>query len=182
MKFKKLSAPQKYIIFSIPILFLISSAFHFIYEISNQNILVGMFAPVNESVWEHCKMVILPIITCWTFYYILKKDTEDIDKDKWFLGCLISLITSIISIIMLFYFYTSAFGTEILIVDIGILFFAILFGQLLGLHFYNYSKGINYVISVTSILFIVILFIIFTFNPPKIPLFIDTTNNTYGIP
>lgn len=33
---------------------------HFAYEYSDQNPLVGMFAPVSESTWEHMKMVFFP--------------------------------------------------------------------------------------------------------------------------
>jgi len=29
---------------------------HFFYDWSGQNIIVGMFCPVNESVWEHLKL------------------------------------------------------------------------------------------------------------------------------
>ena len=34
---------------------------HFAYEYSMENPLVAMFAPVNESTWEHMKLVFLPM-------------------------------------------------------------------------------------------------------------------------
>ena len=58
---------------------------------------------------------------------------------------------------MLYYFYTQAFGVEVLIMDIIILFVSILFGQLLAFHFYKHSKGINAYIPIY-------IFIFFNFN------------------
>ena len=30
---------------------------HFFYEWSNDNPLIGLFSPINESVWEHMKLL-----------------------------------------------------------------------------------------------------------------------------
>ena len=35
---------------------------HFVYEWSGDNPLVGLFSPVNESVWEHLKLLFFPIL------------------------------------------------------------------------------------------------------------------------
>jgi hypothetical protein len=179
MNFKELTKIEKHLILSIPILFLVGTIFHFLYDFSNNNIFIGMFTPVNESVWEHCKMVVIPIVSFYLIYYILNKN--NLDKDKWFLSCLVSLVTAIITIPMLYYFYTQAFGTEILIIDILILLLSITFGQLLGIHFYNHANQVNSYKSIFLIMIIILIFIIFTFNPPKLPLFIDPITNSYGI-
>lgn len=34
---------------------------HFTFEWSNNNILVGTFSPVNESIWEHLKLLFFPM-------------------------------------------------------------------------------------------------------------------------
>ena len=36
---------------------------HFAYELSGNNPIVGLFAPVNESVWEHLKLLFFPMLT-----------------------------------------------------------------------------------------------------------------------
>lgn len=179
--YKTLMPPQKWIIKGIICLFLIGSLMHFLYDLSGENVVVGLIAAVNESVWEHTKMVLLPVICWWSFYYIIKGKEHNIDKNKWFTSALIALVTAIITIPMLFYFYTEAFGVEILAVDIFILFLAVLFGQLLAFHFYKYSKGINLYISICIFLLLIIVYAIFTFNPPHLPLFIDGMSGQYGI-
>jgi hypothetical protein len=181
MNYKKLSLPEKWIIKGIPILFLVGTMMHFLYDLSGGSAVVGSFAAVNESVWEHLKMVLLPVICWWTIYYAVSGKKNSINKNRWFTGALAALLTSLIAIPLLFYFYTGAFGVEILAVDIAILFIALLFGQLLGLHFYNYSKGISSYIPICIFIILVLLFIIFTFYPPHLPLFRDSMTGQYGI-
>jgi hypothetical protein len=181
MRYKNLEAPRKSIVIGIFIIFLVGSLMHFLYEITGNNPFVGSIAPVNESVWEHLKMLPLPMIGWWFIYYILRGDKYSIDKNKWFTSALIALVTSIITIPLLYYFYTEAFGVEIVIVDILILFIAVLIGQLLGLYSYKNKNGINSTVAICIILLIVIVFVIFTFYPPQLPLFKDTSTGLYGI-
>lgn len=181
MKYKTLSLSQKWIVKGIPIIFLIGSFMHFLYDLCGQKVIVGLISAVNESVWEHSKMVLLPVICWWSFYYIIKGKKNNIDKNKWFTSAMISLLTALITIPMIYYFYTEAFGVEILAVDITILFIAILFGQLLAFHFYKYSKGINSYISICVFILLILIFMIFTFYPPQIPFFKDSATGNYGI-
>lgn len=174
MRYKALSAPEKYIIKGIPWLFILGTIMHFIYDILGKNIIVALFAPVNESVWEHSKMVLIPIILWWTIYYIINGKSYNINKNIWFTSALISLITSLFTIPLLYYFYTGALGMHLLWVDISILFVALAFGQLLALHFYKHSKGINFIIVWIVFIFIILLFIIFTLYPPSLPIFIPS--------
>lgn len=166
---------------SIPILFFIGSCFHFLFEFLGKVPIIGAFTPVNESVWEHSKMLLLPIIGWWILFYALKKKKYNIDTGKWFTGMLASLLTSIITMIVVYYFYTQAFGVEILLVDILILFLAILVGQLLGYHVYKFGKGLSLSVSIMISVIIILVFIIWTFNPPELPLFYDKQAGKYGI-
>lgn len=181
MEYKSLSAAQKWILKGIPILFLIGSFMHFFYDLSGKNVIIGLISPINESIWEHLKMILLPVICWWGIYYLIKCKKDNIDKNKWFTAALIALVTSIITTPMLYYFYTQAFGVEVLIVDIIILFVSILFGQLLAFHFYKYSKGINSHISMYIFIFLILIFMVFTFYPPHLPIFRDGITGQYGI-
>ena len=62
MKIRQLSSAEKWTLLGIPLLFIIGSVFHFIYELTGKNIIVGLISPVNESIFQHIKMIILPII------------------------------------------------------------------------------------------------------------------------
>lgn len=181
MNYKKLSPSEKWIIKGVPWLFIIGSFMHFLYDLSGKSTIIGLFSAVNESIWEHTKMVLLPVICWWTIYYLIIGKKDNINKDKWFAGALMALLTSIITIPLLYYFYTQAFGVQLLAVDISILFLALLFGQLVGLHFYRYSKGVNSKIVLGIFGVLIIIFMVWTFYPPNVPLFKDGPTGTYGI-
>lgn len=181
MQYNKLTFPRKWIIKGVPGLFIIGSFMHFLYDLSGENILVGLIAPVNESVWEHTKMVLLPVILWWTIYFALKRKQYNIDKNKWFTGVLVALLTSIISIPSMFYLYTQSLGIESIAIDIIILLLALLFGQLLGLHFTKYSKGINSNIVIGVFMILILIYITFTLYPPKLPIFRDGMTGGYGM-
>lgn len=178
---KTLSRPEKWILIGIPILFFIGSIMHFLYNIFGENPFVGLIAPVNESIWEHTKMVLLPIILWWSIFFFAREKHYAIDKNKWFTGALASLLTAIITIPLIYYFYTEAFGVELLWADILILLLSVTLGQLLGLHIYRNGTGINanFVISVFIVL--ILIFMLFTFFPPHIPIFRDGPTGGYGV-
>ena len=181
MRLKNLQKTEIWILAGIPVLFAIGSAMHFLYEFSGKNLLIGIFAPVNESVWEHSKLVLLPVILWWWLYYAFRKDKQPIDKKKWFAGALASLTVSLLAMPLLYYFYTGAFGKEILWVDILILLLALTLGQLCGLHFCRYAKGISPSAAGIAFACILFLFALFTFCPPHIPWFRDAVSGGYGI-
>ncbi len=169
-----MSKEKKYLLPGIPILFIVGALFHFIYELSNENFLVGLISPINESIWEHTKMIVLPMTLYWCIYYKLNK--SELNKNTWFFALLISLITSILLVPILYYFYTESFGFESVVIDISILFISLLIGHLLGIHVYeNKNSSMNYLISIFLIILIIGVYIIFTINPPNIPLFIPHT-------
>lgn len=181
MRSKILSSEEKWILIGIPALFVIGTFMHFLYDFTGKHIIFAMISAVNESIWEHLKMVLLPVILWWSIYYLIKIKTQTIDKNKWFTAALIALFTSLISIPMLYYFYTGAFGVELLAVDISILFISVLLGQLIGLHFYKYSTGINFIIPLCIFISLILIFILTTFYPPTIPFFRDSLTGTYGL-
>lgn len=174
------TSPEKWILKGIPILFIIGTVLHFTYGLLWKNPLVGLVSPVNESVWEHCKLVVWPIILWWSLYYIGPGKTENIQPDAWFTGALAALLTALLAIPLIFYFYTQAFGVELLWVDIALLFGSLVLGQLMGLHVYRHGSGLSAALVLIIFAAIALMFMIFTFFPPKIPLFRDSSTGLYG--
>lgn len=181
MNSQRFTHPEKWILIGIPILFIVGSFFHFLYDLSGKSIIAGVVSPVNESVWEHAKMLLLPPIIWWVLYYLCKGKKYGIHQRQWFTGMLVSIVSSILSMMFVYYFYSQAFGVRLLCVDIFILFLACLTGQSLGLHFYRNSRGFTPAISILLTAAIFSLFVYWTFQPPHIPLFYDSVKGTYGI-
>lgn len=174
--------PEKTILAGILPVFLAGALFHYLYDITGRNVIAGAFAPVNESIWEHLKMIPLPLLAWWALgYAILTRRGYPLDKNKWFTAALVSLVVALLAVPFLYYFYTAAFGIQRLFIDIMILLVALIFGQLLARHIYKQSAGIDYRLALALCLGLVLLFVWFTFAPPQLPLFRDPINGTYGI-
>lgn len=161
---------KKYLI-GILFLFAIGSLLHFTYDWSNQNFLVGLFSAQNESVFEHTKLLILPIFLWYILSYIFRKN--EIDKNKYFTSMLISSSISIISIPLMFYFVKEGLSINNGIVNIIIFFISVLFGQLLAYHYYKYeSKSLPKIIIILLSLLLIIIYIYFSLFPLDLPIFI----------
>ncbi|SHJ48258.1 hypothetical protein SAMN02745248_00257 [Hathewaya proteolytica DSM 3090] len=174
---------KKYILWGIPIIIILGFPMHFAYEFSGENTLVGILAPVNESVWEHLKLCFYPLIIYWTLGYFLLKNKVTINVFHWFTCCLICLLTYILCQLGIYYLYTGATGCHSLIMDILCMVFAVTFAQWFALHMYAHTKSnaMSFYISIFLIAALIFYFTICTFNPPRLPMFKDSTDNTYGI-
>lgn len=172
---------ERQILLGVPVLFLVGTLMHFLYGLSGEAFVVGLFAPVNESVWEHLKLVLWPMVLWWTVYYIRMGKQREIDAPTWFTAALSALVTAQVTIILLFYFYTGAFGVELLAADILIFFLAVLFGQLTGLRVYRRGSSVSWVVPLTLLVILLAVFVVFALAPPNLPLFTDPVNGTRGI-
>lgn len=172
---------NKNIFISTILLFGIGSLLHFAYDLFNKFFIIGLFVPVNESIFEHLKLALFPILAWWIVFYLLKKNKDVLDRNKWFTGCLVSMIISIIVIVSIYYFVRYGMAKESIVIDIITLYIALLIGQFTGYHTYKYISKSNFFISIIVIVSIVIIFITLTLYPFKVPIFKDNLTNTYGI-
>jgi len=172
--------PKLWIIIGIPIIFLFGLLMHFAYDWSGHSTVVGIFTPVNESIWEHLKLSVYPTFLWWIIgLFIL----NNVPLYRWFSCCLSSVITSPIIITSFYYTYTGALGIHSLFLDIFSLFLGLLIAQCFALHLYNRAKlnKFDFYISILTSILIVLTFTLFTFSPPKLPIFMDPITQEYGI-
>lgn len=169
----------KILIVSIPILFVLGSILHFAYDFTNKNKLVGLLTPVNESIFEHSKLLLFPLILFWTTLYFFVN--ENVSVNGYFLAMLISIVSSIIVMIAFYYTYEGILGHNYLLIDIFDLLFSLITGQIVANHFYTYCNSFPYYLSITMVGLIFIASIYLTLNPIKIPLFFDKKSKSYGI-
>ena len=172
-----------FIIVNTIILGLITGLSHFAYELSGNLVLVGLFNPINESVWEHLKFMFFPNLLLWIIIFVWKNNKCDLDLQKWIIATAVSVFVAPLMVLLFFYTYSGALGFESLIVDIAFVFVCYFITLNLAFHIYkfvNKGKG-KVIVSLIIIILLFILFIVFTFYPLHIPLFYDTPTGTYGI-
>ena len=167
------SYAERLMLYGVIFQFALGALLHFVYEWTGQNVFVGTFAPINESIWEHTKLVLLPTVLWYTLIYFLKKDKIDIDRNKWFLSSFVAFLTGFIAVPTIYYLYTGALGFESIAVDVLILLLAFISGYLAAKHFYRYSDGVSLAFSVTGFIIAYAVFILFTFYQPDLPIFIS---------
>ena len=169
-----LKKDEKSILLGIPIIFLLSVPLHFAYEFSGNNSIVGIFTPVNESIWEHLKLSFYPMLIWWFISFIILTRKIKISAPNWSVSCTFSLIASPIIIVALYYINTGAFGLHSLVLDILSLLIAVFLAQILGLHIYRHKNFNIYDLysAISIILVMILLFTFFTFCPPKYPIFL----------
>lgn len=168
---------RNYQIFSIVFTLILGTILHFTYEWSEENMIVAIFSAINESTWEHLKLVFFPmLITTIIGYYYLGKEYSNFlcSKTK-------GILVAISFIIIFFYTYTGILGKNIAIIDISSFFIATIIGEISAYLFILNKAKCNKSTSIIILITLFICFIIFTFKTPKIGLFRDPVTGEYGI-
>lgn len=170
---KFLKEPKYFIYLGSVVIFLMGFILHFLYDWTNQNVIVGAFTPIDESIWEHTKLVFFPLIAWYSIYYLIMFKKIDIDRDKWFTTMLLNIIISVLLIPLLYYLVNAGLGIENKIVNIVILLVSLVLGSLVAVHFYHYGKGLNFILPVCIVCFLVFIYILFTYSKVNLPIFIE---------
>ncbi len=170
---------SKWEFWGILIISVVGSLLHFTFEWSGKLGFVGVFAAINESVWEHFKIAFMPaFVYAIIEYFTLKKSRHNF----WFAKA-IGIYAIPIIIGAVFYSYTAVIGHEILAVDISSFIVAIALGQIISrkiILMKPVDGGLNTVGFMALILF-ALAFAVFTFYPLHLPVFLDGPTGTYGI-
>lgn len=152
---------------------------HFVFEWSGHWRPLAVFVPVNESVWEHCKLAVWPgVWFAFVQFGLMRNRPEAFVTAK----CL-GLISMPLVIIGLFYGYTAISGRNYLALDILLFVLSIAIGQWL-----SYTLCVRpptgrpwHVVARAGIISLLAAFCVFTFSPPHIALFEHAGTGRYGI-
>ena len=146
----------------------VGTALHFLYDLFPSSA-TAVFAPVNESVWEHLKLLFWPMLLAGIF---LQKQSPD--PEKTWSGVLGAVLAMPVWLLGAFYLLKGGFGVENIGVD-------------LALYYLTMAAGFGFVGKIeksrlpkwafSALLICVavygILLLYFTTFPPKLPVFIS---------
>ncbi len=168
---------RNYQIFSCIFACIASTLLHFTYEFFGKNIFVASFSAVNESVWEHLKLLFFPmLLTTIVGYFYTRKNTPNFLCSK-----TLSILATMAFIVIFFYTYTGIIGKSIVFIDIALFFVAVILGEYLAYKLIITKFKCNAILSSFILLITLFAFIIFTYFTPKIGIFKDAITNEYGI-
>ena len=144
--------------------------FHFAYEFSGNNIIVGLFTPVNESIWEHTKLIFFPMLI-YSLYLNKKISTEYPCTGS---AMIAGSLLGIAMIITLFYTYSGIIGFNVAFVDIAIFYISVIVAFCVVYKLTTACKVERFKVFIQILQIVIIcLFLIFTFFPLNIPLFMN---------
>ncbi len=163
---------KRYTIIGIFFVLITGTLAHFLYDWSGNNYIIGLFTPINESIWEHMKLLFFPMLI-YSFFIIFKfKKTYSCITSSLFFG----IIIGILLIPIFFYAYTSILGEDTFILDIGTFILSIIIAFWLSYKLTLSCKLEPYTLLLCGLICILfICFMIFTYNPPKTRIFKDPT-------
>jgi hypothetical protein len=151
---------------------------HFLFDLTGESLVAGLFSAVNESIWEHMKLLFYPMVLFAAAEYAFWGKSHE----KFWCVKLRGILFGLGLIPVLYYTYTGILGMSADWFNITIFFLAA------GAAFWLETKvfltdtpcRINSKLAVLALCLISVLFTVFTFVPPRIPFFQDPVTGTYG--
>ena len=152
---------------------------HFLYDWTGGSILTAPFSGVNESTWEHMKLLYWPL-----FLFALVQRLFFRDQKNYWCVKLVQILIGLILIPVLFYTYNGALGESSDRINIAI--FYICAAVIFLFEWWAFRRDClacsRPQSALAAICLIGVLFVVFTFRTPRLPLFQDPLTGGYGIP
>ena len=156
----------------------LGTVLHFLYDWLDESSWVAPFSSINESTWEHMKLLFWPMF----IYTIVQSFFFRDRKDFWCIK-LRGILLGIILIPTLFYIYNGAIGKSPDWLNISIFFISAAIAYIYETRLFNSDKFIckSQKWAIATLCVIGVLFVVFTFITPEINIFKDPLTATYGI-
>ena len=151
---------------------------HFLYDWLGEAVWIAPLSGVNESTWEHMKLLFWPMF----IFAIVQSFFLGDRKDFWCVK-LRGVLLGLILIPVIFYTYNGVVGKSPDWINIAIFFIAAAVAYLYETKLFKDEtvscKRPKLAIAILSV--IALLFVVFTFATPEIGIFKDPLTETYGI-
>jgi len=151
---------------------------HFLFKWSGENILVALFFSVNESPWEHLKLIFFPFLA-YTVYTAIRFRKE---KSNVFFANCIAVFLGMWSTLSYFYTFSSITGEYSEFINISSFFIGVAITFIISYFLINNSvgKGMPNSFALIILILTAFAFFLFTFKPPYLPMFLDPQTMTYS--
>lgn len=151
---------------------------HFLFDWTGGSGVAAIFSAVNESIWEHLKLLFYPMVIFAVAEYVFwGRDTVSFWHIK-----LIGILVGLALIPVVYYTYTGILGVKADWFNVAIFFLAagVVYWVETKLFQRGFACRLDSKLAVAALALIGVLFTVFTFAPPRIPLFQDPVTGTYG--
>lgn len=165
-------------LFGFALTALLGTLLHFLYDWLGEAAFIAPFSGVNESTWEHMKLLFWPMF----IFAIAQSFFFEGYKNFWCVK-LRGILSGLILIPLLFYLYNGVIGKSPDFVNITIFFISAALAFLYEVRLFAIDKPSckSQRRAFFAICAIALLFVIFTFRTPHLAIFRDPITGAYGI-
>ena len=151
---------------------------HFLYDWLSGTEWIAPFSGVNESTWEHMKLLFWPMLLFAVVQGFFFKDRGDFWCIK-----LKGILLGLVLIPVLFYTYNGVIGRSPDWINIAIFFIAAAISYLYETRLLNEGTACcsHPTLAVAMLATVAVLFVVFTFATPPLGIFKDPLTGMYGI-
>ncbi len=153
---------------------------HFAYALSGKNKAVAVLSAVNESTWEHMKLLFVPAFLYSLVQYFFFKNIDD-----YLCVRLRSIAIGLLLIPVLFYTYNGVIGKSPGWVNIGVFIVSCAVMYIYEAKVFATARICDNAFCSHAcfcvLCILAVLFVIFTFAPPHIGIFKDPVTGGYGV-
>jgi hypothetical protein len=151
---------------------------HFLYDWLGGAVWVAPFSGVNESTWEHMKLLFWPM-----FIFAVVQSFFFRDRGDFWCVKLRGILLGISLIPIIFYTYNGVIGRSPDWINIAIFFITAAIAYIWETRLYVSERleCRSPKVAIGVLLTVAILFVVFTFATPELPIFKDPLSGTYGI-
>ena len=150
---------------------------HFLFDWTNQSVFVAPFSAVNESIFEHLKLLFFPMF----LFALIESRYIGMKHENLWCVKLIGIVLGVIFIPVFYYTVKGIFGVIPDWVNISIFFLAAALTYIIETRLLKENENCK---SPRKALFllcrIALTMVVLTFVPPHIPLFQDPITKNYG--
>ena len=154
---------------------------HFLYEWSGGSLPAACVSAVNESTWEHMKLLFAPMFLFSVVQVcLLGRNYPNLPAVR-----ALSTLTGLALIPVLFYTYTGILGRGVEWVNIAVFYLADLGAFALDfalLRRGRFSAPWQQLLGLAALWGLAFCFVWFTFRPVRLPLWQDPLTGAYGLP
>lgn len=148
---------------------ILGTLWHFFYKWSGNSFFVGLITPVNESTWEHMKLLFFPMLIYSIFEGIQLRNAY---PSVWYANG-VGILAGTCSIPVLFYTYSGILGRNILWLDISTFILSVIIGFVCSYVLMTKYNGKKCSLLLYGVLLLFLIdFVVFTINPPKLGIFL----------
>ena len=151
---------------------------HFLYDWLGEAVWIAPISGVNESTWEHMKLLFWPMLIFAVVQSFFFRDR----KDFWCVKCR-GILLGILLIPVLFYTYNGAIGKSPDWLNIAIFFLSAAVAYIYETRLFNEETLIcrSPKRAIATLCVLALLFVTFTFLTPEIGIFKDPLTGSFGI-